>query len=430
MSDNEKLTAQSDELSVTISVQEVNDTQLETPQDSNPLEKESVKISEKEKEEIKADDVEKENDTQNIEIKNDAEKVHSYKELGTVVAACAMFALSAAVIGCIGMSGRGSEIDTEYTSENVKTTVSTTVTASSNSELDATVSWWKAGVEEFKFVYDDDDDDDEAVTTKVTDAEAEETTTTTTTAEKKTEATTTTTEAVTTKVTTTTQATTTKKQEPEEVEIEEKTFYLTTNVNLRKGAGTSYSKICTLSKNTEVKAFAEVSNGWYKVEANGKTGYIIGDYLTTKKPVTTTVKNDSVKADTNIGNNTVVSYTDEELEMFYWVVEGEVGGCSEASKIAVANVIINRVKSPKFANTLKGVMTAKSQFSAINNYYNRNRKPTQSTIDCVNRALNGEDNTNGAIYFYSVKYCSASSARWFETLTFCFEIDGQRYFKP
>lgn len=426
MSENEKLTAQSEELSVVISVQEVSQTQLETPQDSNPLEKESVKISEKEKEEIKTDDVEKEKDTQNIQIGQDAEKVHSRKELGTVVAACAMFALSAGIIGCIGVSQRNSTIETSSASPKEVTSVTTTVTAGSNSEFDATVSWWKAGVEEFKFVYDDVDEED--VTTTSEAVKTEETTTTTTVEVKEEKAETTTTTAVTTTAqTTTTKATT--KSEPEEVEIKTKTFYLTTNVNLRKGAGTSFAKICTLNKNTEVKAVAQVSNGWYKVEANGKTGYIIDDYLTSEKPASTTVT-ETVKADTSISNNTVVSYTDEELEMFYWVVEGEVGGCSEASKIAVANVIINRVKSPKFANTLKGVMTAKGQFSAISNYYNRNRKPTQSTVDCVNRALNGEDNTNGAIYFYSVRYCSASAARWFETLTFCFEIDGQRYFKP
>jgi len=177
----------------------------------------------------------------------------------------------------------------------------------------------------------------------------------------------------------------------------------------------------------------KVSNGWYKVEANGYTGYLIDDYLTTKKPAVTTTTTQKVETTTpepsTPGSKPVISYTDEELEMFYYVVEGEVGGCSEKSKLVVANVIINRVKSPRFANTLKGVMTAKSQFTAINNYYSKKRTPTKSTIDCVNRALYGEDNSLGALYFYSKKYCSASTAAWFESLTFCLEIDGQRYFK-
>lgn len=440
MSENEKLKASSDEISLTISVEEISEVELETPQDSNPLEKESAEIS-RETEgvlnaQINAEEVEKGTDTQKQDANNN-EKVHSYKELGAVVAACAMFTLSAGLIGLIGFNANDSKVDTS--ANEVYTSAQTTTYAMSNSEFAGTIGWWKAGIEEFDFVIDEEDD--AVTTTSAVTTTAEETTTTTVTTTKAPETTTkapeTTTKApeTTTKKVTTTKVTTTQAK-IEETEIEAKTFYLTTNVNLRKGAGTSYSKICTLSKNTEVKAIAKVSNGWYKVEANGKTGYIIDDYLTTEKPATSTVKNESTsvketeKADSTLGENTVISYTDEELEMFYWVVEGEVGGCSEASKIAVANVIINRVKSPKFSNTLKGVMTAKSQFSAINNYYNRRRAPTKSTIDCVNRALNGEDNTNGAIYFYSVKYCSASSARWFESLTFCFEIDGQRYFKP
>lgn len=435
MSENEKLKASSNESVVTISVREIGLVELETPQDSNPLEKDSEKISEEKESvlnaEISAEEVEKGTDTKTNDTENIAEKVHNRKELYAVVAACAMFTLSAGVMGLAGLSARHSGVKTEKTFEN-SAPVTTTAYAKSDSEFVGTMSWWKAGIQEFDLVFDDEEEAEEVVTT---------TAQTTTTAEVTTTEETTTTKVTTTKApeTTTKKVTTTKvttaEVKIEESEIEAKTLYLTANVNLRKGAGTSYKIICTLNKNTEVKAVAQVSNGWYKVEVDGKTGYITDDYVTEKKPATA-VKNDSAqvkdteKADSDLGKNTVVSYTEEELEMFYWVVEGEVGGCSEASKIAVANVIINRVKSPKFSNTLKGVMTAKSQFSAINNYYNRRRTPTQSTIDCVNRALNGEDNTNGAIYFYSVKYCSASSARWFESLTFCFEIDGQRYFKP
>ena len=112
-----------------------------------------------------------------------------------------------------------------------------------------------------------------------------------------------------------------------------------------------------------------------------------------------------------------------------YVLQGEVGNCSEQSKIAVANVIINRVKTGRFGSSISDVLTAPNQFTAINGYYSGRNKPTQNTIDCAKRALNGEDNSNGAVYYYAPKYCGGSTAAWVESLTFCMELDGQRYFK-
>ena len=124
-----------------------------------------------------------------------------------------------------------------------------------------------------------------------------------------------------------------------------------------------------------------------------------------------------------------LEYTDEEYEMLCYVLQGEVGDCSEASKIAVANVIINRVKSSQFPDSISAVLTVPSQFDAIYGYYNGTTVPTQNTRECAARALAGEDNTGGATYYYAPGYCGGSTASWFETLQFCYEVDGQRYFK-
>lgn len=437
MSENEKFTAEVTE-TVAESVTE-QDIELATPQESNPLENESAEISEKETEKSEtAEEVEKET----TDEENTQNEVHSKKKIGAVIAACAVLALSLSTIGMFGLSNRGAQatVDTTDTTASDSKTNATVVTdevaKGENSAVVGTISWWKAGVEEYDFINIDEDmmatTTTTTTTTTVTTTPAPETTTTA-------PETTTTVTTTTPPPTTTTVTTTEKKPEYTEEEIEKVTFYLTTNVNLRKGPGTSFDKITTLKKDTAVTAFAKVSNGWYKVKFGDMTGYIIDDYLTKTKPVTTTTTTTTTTtkpADTAApdeegtpSTEPVVSYTEEELEMFYYVVEGEVGGCSEESKLAVANVIINRVQSPRFANTLKGVMTAKSQFTAISNYYSKKRTPTESTIDCVNRALYGEDNSNGAVYFYSAKYCSASTIAWFESLTFCLEIDGQRYFK-
>jgi spore germination cell wall hydrolase CwlJ-like protein len=153
-------------------------------------------------------------------------------------------------------------------------------------------------------------------------------------------------------------------------------------------------------------------------------------YTTSEKPATeTTVTETDKSASSTTASSGAISCTDEEFNMLCYVLQGEVGDCSDESKLAVANVIINRVKSSSFPDSISGVLTQSNQFTAISGYYSGSNTPTESTIECARRAVNGEDNSNGAIYYYAPNYCSGSTAAWFETLTFCLELDGQRYFK-
>ena len=61
------------------------------------------------------------------------------------------------------------------------------------------------------------------------------------------------------------------------------TMYTTDRLNLRKGAGTSYSVITTLDKGVAVTVHSS-SNGWSKVSVNGMTGYVSSSYLSSTKP--------------------------------------------------------------------------------------------------------------------------------------------------
>ena len=166
---------------------------------------------------------------------------------------------------------------------------------------------------------------------------------------------------------------------------------------------------------------------------------------TTAKPATTTtVKTTAKPAATTkaaAANKTVhhsanenIKYTAEEFDMMCYVVQAEVGNCYEPYKIAVANVIINRVKSSRFAyaTNIKAVLTAGGQFDSISNYYSKRNPPNQSTINCCKRALAGEDNSNGAVYYYSPKICGTIA--WFESMQCCLYLDSgiysAKFFKP
>ncbi len=125
-------------------------------------------------------------------------------------------------------------------------------------------------------------------------------------------------------------------------------------------------------------------------------------------------------------------YSDEDIEMLCAVVEREVGGLSTASKQAVTSVIINRVNSPLFPDTVYDVLHQPNQFKTIRNYYTNERPVQVSTRIAVLYALkSGLDCAGGSLYFYAPKVIdSVDKSNWFESnLEFTMEIDGQRYFK-
>ena len=116
---------------------------------------------------------------------------------------------------------------------------------------------------------------------------------------------------------------------------------------------------------------------------------------------------------------------------YYWlirIVEAEAGDQDTIGKILVANVIFNRVRSSRFANTVEGVIFQNSgrtyQFSPVKSGKIYNVTPSQHTIDCVGKAMAGEDYSDGALYFTM----RTSSNSWFNReLNFLFK-HGDHYF--
>ena len=97
------------------------------------------------------------------------------------------------------------------------------------------------------------------------------------------------------------------------------------------------------------------------------------------------------------------------------IVEAEAGGEDLTGKMLVANVILNRVNSDRFPNTVTEVVYQKSNGSAQFSPTVDGRIDTvsisQETLTAVERVLNGEDYSNGALYFRSVR-CNST---WFDT---------------
>ncbi len=82
-----------------------------------------------------------------------------------------------------------------------------------------------------------------------------------------------------------------------------------------------------------------------------------------------------------------MNYSDRE--MLERIVMAESGGEPYLGQIAVANVVLNRVKSNRYPSTLEGVIFQKSQFSPVKNGVIRGREPNESVKKAVSEALAG-----------------------------------------
>ena len=124
-----------------------------------------------------------------------------------------------------------------------------------------------------------------------------------------------------------------------------------------------------------------------------------------------------------------IRYTDEDYQVLLRIVQAEAGICDKRGKILVADVIINRVLSGKFPDSVKAVVYQPSQFQPVSNGTINTVKVTAETIECVDRALAGEDYSNGALYFMN-RRASGSAASWFDRrLTYLFAHDGHEFFR-
>ena len=95
------------------------------------------------------------------------------------------------------------------------------------------------------------------------------------------------------------------------------------------------------------------------------------------------------------------------------LVCAEARGESYKGQVAVAAVVLNRVSSASFPNTISGVIYQSGAFSCVSNG-SINNTPDSTAIRAALDALNGWDPTGGCLYYYNP---NATSDQWIRTRT-------------
>lgn len=129
----------------------------------------------------------------------------------------------------------------------------------------------------------------------------------------------------------------------------------------------------------------------------------------------------------------VLSLSSKEIEILQRIVEAEATGEDIKGKILVANVIINRVNDSSFPDSVEEVVFQKTggtyQFSPISDKRYYSVEVSDETKEAVQRVIQGEDYSQGALYFSARKRASASNMQWFDNnLKWLFQYGGHEFF--
>ena len=106
-------------------------------------------------------------------------------------------------------------------------------------------------------------------------------------------------------------------------------------------------------------------------------------------------------------NSSPSGYTSSDLYLLAKTIYAESRGEPYTGQVAVGAVILNRVKSSQFPNTVAGVVYQKHAFTAVSDGQ-INLTPDNKAMRAAQDAMNGWDPTGGAIYYYNPAVATSS----------------------
>lgn len=126
--------------------------------------------------------------------------------------------------------------------------------------------------------------------------------------------------------------------------------------------------------------------------------------------------------------------SDKDHEALMRIVEAEAGGEDQNGKLLVANVVLNRVNNENFPDTVWEVVMQKeqgiAQFSPTVDGRYHSVKISEDTKEAVERALYGEDISQGALYFCAREKADSEKLQWFDRkLTRLFAYGHHEFFQ-
>ena len=128
---------------------------------------------------------------------------------------------------------------------------------------------------------------------------------------------------------------------------------------------------------------------------------------------------------TSSGNSGTSSSNSTNLNLLSRLVYGEARGEPYSGQVAVAAVVLNRVSSSSFPNTVSGVIYQSGAFDAVSDGQ-INMTPDSNARKAAQDAINGWDPSYGAIYYFNP---STATNKWIWSRPMTVTIGKHRFCK-
>ncbi|WP_026669756.1 cell wall hydrolase [Butyrivibrio sp. AE3006] len=189
-------------------------------------------------------------------------------------------------------------------------------------------------------------------------------------------------------------------------------------LRIRKEADEDAEVLGVITNHGFVEMIEDIGNGWISVDYNDETGYVQAEYVETdfridegetmaaikaREEAEAKRKAEEAAKKAKLTKNTgAVAAGADEARLLAALIYCEAGNQPYEGKVAVGAVVMNRVKSGAYANTISGVIYASGQFTpALNGSVDRvyAGNVPDSCIQAANAALAGETNVGGCTHF-------------------------------
>lgn len=96
-----------------------------------------------------------------------------------------------------------------------------------------------------------------------------------------------------------------------------------------------------------------------------------------------------------------VVYRGEQQDLLARLISAEAEGEPYQGQVAVGAVIMNRIRDPRFPNSLSGVIFQPKAFESVSNGLIWRRSPSAEARRAARDAMNGADPTYGCVFFWN-----------------------------
>lgn len=194
----------------------------------------------------------------------------------------------------------------------------------------------------------------------------------------------------------------------------------TNGLRIRREATTEGAVIAAVSTGMSltVNTEAESIDGWVAVEYAGETGYVSAEYVTIELALGEAVTIEEEREElarieaekaaaaqvssSGTVQNAAVAASVDDVTLLAALIQCEAGNEPYEGQLAVGAVVMNRVKSGRYPNSISGVIYQPSQFPPAGKGYVANKIANGVKASCLQaaqEAINGMDNTGGAMSF-------------------------------